>query len=239
MSRIKIVGLLTMAVLLVASVGTASAKVKNGNFEKGNFSGWSTKTSDSGNRWELYTNKTRSPLPGGVMRGGAPPVVFPKTLGKYSPFINMGGRGTNVLYRTIKVPKKAKKLTLKAFWNNTARAWVFNGSFQPVTDGNQFFSIDLLEAGAKPTSTKNKDVLANLFAPKATDTPPVLPRRSYGRGAPARGLAGTPYVDGWNGYSAKLKKYRGEKVLLRLAETDTLSFNYVGIDDVKIVKKKK
>lgn len=33
-----------------------------------------------------------------------------------------------------------------------------------------------------------------------------------------------------------MKPFRGDKVTLRLAETDSLSFNYAGIDDVEIKK---
>ena len=43
-------------------------------------------------------------------------------------------------------------------------------------------------------------------------------------------------MSGWKGFKTSVKKYQGEKVTLRLAEVDSLSFNYVGIDNVKFGK---
>ena len=160
-------------------------------------------------------------------RGGSAGTKLPKPKGKYSPVIDMGGAGHNVLYRTLKVPADAKTLKLKAFWHNAARAWHFAGSFQNQSDGDQYFSIDLLKPNADPESTKHKDVYKNVFSP---DTTPYTPPPPLRHGAARRA---TRYVSGWKSLKAKVKRYRGQKVMLRLAESDTLLFNYVGIDDVK------
>src|SRR5690349_18344204 len=110
MKKAGFVGALAALVALFTLVGIADAKVKNGNFEKGNLSNWKAETSDPGNKWVVYTNKTRDDIINPPMlRGGvAPGYNLPKTKGKYSSVINMDGPGHNVLYRELKVPKKAK-----------------------------------------------------------------------------------------------------------------------------------
>ncbi|MFN8112606.1 MAG: hypothetical protein U0R51_05345 [Solirubrobacterales bacterium] len=237
MRKAGIVGALVALVALFAAVGIAEAKVKNGNFEKGDFSGWKTKTSDKSNKWVVYTNKTRDDVTNPPMtRGGAPAYRLPKTKGKYSSVIDMDGEGHNVLYRTLKVPKKAKTLKLQAFWGNLAEAWVFSGSFKAQSSGDQYWSIDLLDPKADPESTKNKDVLANVFKPDPEKGGPIM-TRSY-RSVPRRGGSGstTPYTSDWKKFAVNVNAFRGEKVQLRLAEVDTLLFDYVGIDNVKFAK---
>ena len=73
MSRIRIFGVIAAVVLAigVATAGVAEgAKVKNGNFEKGSFKNWKTKTTPSDlpapprgviltTRWRLYTKQDR------------------------------------------------------------------------------------------------------------------------------------------------------------------------------------
>jgi len=239
MSRIRIFGVIAAVLAIgVATAGVAEgAKVKNGNFEKGSFKNWKTKTTPSDlpapprgviltTRWRLYTKQDRDI---GVLmrppyaRGGGNPIRLPKPKGKYSPVIDMSNPGHNVLYRTLKVPSSAKTLKLKAYWHNDARNWSFAGSFLQPEEGDQYFSIDLLEPNADPESAKNSDRLEHLFSP---DPDP----------AKAAGRRSTDYVSGWKSFKASVKKYQGQKVTLRLAETDTQSFNYVGIDNVKFGK---
>jgi hypothetical protein len=235
MKKVGLVGALVALVATLSAAGIAEAKVKNGNFEQGDFSNWKTEAVP-GNDWVVYTNKTRDEITSGpLMRGPIPTYHLPKTKGKYSPVIAMSGPGHNVLYRTIKVPNGATQLKLQAFWGNQADAWVFSGAFKPEADGDQYWSIDLLDPKADPESAKSKDVLANIFKPDPQKAPPVMPR-SYG--AADRGGSGskTPYISSWKKFGVNVKKYRGDKVLLRLAEVDTRTFNYVGIDNVKFKK---
>ena len=239
MSRFRLIGVVSAVLLIgMTTAGSAQgAQVKNGNFEKGNFKNWETRNSDAGtlkrgmissNRWRLYTKKTRSVGKTisslAYARGGSPGIRLPKPKGKYSPFIDMNGPGHNVLYRTLKVPSNAETLKLKAFWHNDAGEWHFGGSFLNPTDGDQYFSIDLLDRKADPESAKKGDVLENIYSPKPKPFNPDPPRAS------------SKFVSSWKGYKANVKKYRGDKVTLRLVEVDTLSFNYVGIDNVKFGK---
>ena len=217
------------ALALVACVGfglaaaSAEAGLKNAGFESGDFSHWKTKVTPitpdgpapvrqfrgmlGDTQWELYTANSRAVGPG---------IVLPKPRGVFSPVIDMTGPGHNVLYRTIKVPRKAKMLKLRAYWHNDADAFSFAGSFLHPVDGDQYFSVDLLKAKANPESTKAGDVLEPLLAPEIPET---------------------ALISDWIKFGAALKPYRGEKVTLRLAEVDTRSFNYVGIDKLKITKK--
>jgi hypothetical protein len=226
MRRIRSVGalvLVALAGLALAATG-AQAKVENPGFESGDFSHWKTKTTPiagggmtrhwrgmlpSETEWLLYTEQTRKIAGTGIK--------LPSPRGTFSPVISQVGPGHNVLYRKIEVPKKAKMLKLQAYWHNGGDTFSFAGSFLDPVPGDQYFSVDLLKAKANPESTKAGDVLETLLAPEIPET----------------GL-----VSDWIKLGVGLKPYRGDKVILRLAEVDTQSFNFVGIDKLKVTKKK-
>lgn len=225
MRRIRSTGalvLIAFAGLALAAAG-AQAKVENPGFESGDFSHWKTKVTpvDTGpvmrhwrgmapsdTQWQLYTEQTREIAGTGIK--------LPSPRGTFSPVISQVGPGHNVLYRKIAVPKKAKMLKLQAYWYNDGDDFSFAGSFLDPVPGDQYFSVDLLKAKANPESTKAGDVLETLLAPEIPET---------------------ELVSDWIKFGAGLKPYRGDKVILRLAEVDTQSFNFVGIDKLKITKK--
>jgi len=227
--KIRLIATLSTLLLLGAAGTAEAAKIKNGNFEQGTFKGWKKQALDadnqpSGNRWEIYDQSSRE------IEG----ITLPRPRGNYSPVIHMGGEGHNVLYRTLKVPAKAKTLSLRAFWHNDAETWAFDGTFDPLVEGTQYFSIDLIKKSADPETTAARKVLRNIYAPEAGPVGPIITRPAAGRYAVDRGgpVSGD-YVSGWRKFTARVKRWRGKRVTLRLAEADTQSYNFVGIDDVK------
>jgi hypothetical protein len=226
MRRIRSAGALALVAFagLALAATVAQAKLENPGFESGDFSHWKTKTTPvqvggpmtrhwrgmtSDTRWVLYTEQTREV--------GTTGITLPSPQGTFSPVIDQSGPGHNVLYRKIEVPRKAKMLKLRAYWYNDADAFSFAGSFLDPVPGDQYFSVDLLKAKANPESTKAGDVLEPLLAPEIPET---------------------ALISDWIKFGVGLKPYRGDKVMLRLAEVDTRSFNFVGIDKLKVTKKK-
>ena len=225
MARIRWVGVLVI-VATVAVVGVAfGAKIENGNFEKGNFSGWDTKSSSAA-KWKIYDKDHRiatDPEPKPKLIAG---IELPKPIGKFSPFIDMEDQSNGFLSRTIKIPNDAKALKLKAFWHNAAGAWVQQGTFAEPAVDDQYFSIDLIKPNAKPSTSSRSDILKTVDRPRK-DTIMM-------RAAPRRGAAAGNYVSDWQSFKTRVKKYRGEKVTLRVAEVSMQNFDFVGIDNVKV-----
>jgi hypothetical protein len=124
-----------------------------------------------------------------------------------------------VAYRTIEVPRRAKLLTGRVYWENTAERWVDAGNFKVTGPDNQWVSLDLIKPDAKPFTTSRRKVLKPIFEPvEAGGGDPPVP---YSSG-------------GWKRFSTNLKPYRGEKVRLRWAEADNQFFMSIGIDDLRV-----
>lgn len=245
MGRLKfVIGLAAMAAALaLIPSGAMAAAVSNGDFETGTFKGWKKDTRRlqtmdplrggvplPSTKWRVYDKDSRIPtgstdLPRRPLyRGLAGTVKLPKPKGTFSSYIDVWEPGSNVLYQTIRIPNDAKKLQLDVFWNNQAGVWAHGGTFAKPKGDEQFWSIDLLDAGADPRSEKGKDVAAHVFSPKLT--------KLSGRQAARR--AATPMKSGWRKLSVNVKSLRGDDVTLRLAEVDNVLYNYVGIDNVKV-----
>lgn len=205
------------------AAGTAIAgggKVKNGNFEKGTFKNWERANNGSeGNVYlydrALYRNPASAPQ---SLRFVLEEGDVPRPRGDYSAMIAQGGPGNRAIWRVIKLPKRAKSLSLRTFWRNFTEAWTWTGNFDYEGPENEFFTIDLLKARANPLAGDGPKLLKKLFRPKA----------------------GTPLDSGgWQKVNAKVRKLAGKKVLLRVAEVDNEGVLAVGLDDVKIKKKRK
>ena len=213
--------LLTTFALVALGAGVAYASsISNGDFEKGNFSGWNEQSTDDG-EWFIYSAKKRKiPGPGGP--------TLPKPFGKYAAALKQTGPSTNYLTHTFTVPAGVNTLSLKLFWINRgspppglvsahasaeAGYWRFPGEWSISGDRIQYFTLDLVKSSAKGFSTRKSDVLATIFKPKIGSTP-------------ARS-------GGWVTETIDVSRFSGEKVKLRLVEGDNTGFMNVGLDQVE------
>ena len=229
--------LAALALAAPASAGYGATAVKNGNFERGNLSGW-TSQGDSIDRvggiaeWRVYSEGDRT-LPCPPMSpeclGGA---TLPVPLGRYASVFVQNGPSNGALSQDFRVGKRARYLSIRAFWVNQAggpqpnglrglgSTWPFTGNFDfdPASTPNQYFSIDLVKRNANPLTTSEGDILASGFAPNsATDAD----------------------SGGWQRVKIPLRKLRGKQVKLRLAAVDNESFLNVGLDSVRVVNARK
>jgi hypothetical protein len=225
MKRISVVMIVLLATIAL-TIGTASAGVKNGNFEQGDFSRWKTLVAD-GQVWRLY-DKRRSFTP---PLNGVPSNFWrnlPDPLSKYSPVIDQSANpGTSNLYRKLKLPKRARKLSLWFYYYNFAGQFNFGTDWSDNT--NQYFSIDVLKPKARADTSAPNKILHTLFAP---DQGPVQMRA---------GAAASPQMNrGWTPAEWTVaKRYRGKRVQLRLIVSVFDAPLQTGIDDVRIKKKRK
>ncbi|MFM9042777.1 MAG: hypothetical protein ACKOPI_01260, partial [bacterium] len=158
---------------MVGVTAAFAASIPNGDFEKGNFSGWKEK-STGGGEWSIYTAKDR------VLPGPPNGPSAPKPVGKYASRLVQEEPSTNYLTRSLTVPSGATHLTVKLFWVNrggppgpvpgNAAYWRFPGTWDVSGARIQYFMLDLVKASAGGFTTKKSDILATLFKPKIGST---------------------------------------------------------------------
>ena len=97
-------------VLVFASVAGAGSNFQNGNFETGDFTGWSVFQVGGGN-W-FVSNKTLTPIDQFSWKGPAEK--------EYAAVTDQFSAGTNILYQTIDVGSKTTKVSLIVYYKNRA-----------------------------------------------------------------------------------------------------------------------
>jgi len=218
-NRTRKLFLVTFALIaLGAGVAYAASapSIPNGDFEKGNLSGWKTGDTAGDNPWFVYTASQRGK--------GDVPSDIPKPRGKYSAGVQQfSSPGVNYLTRVLKVPADATTLKMNYFWNNYsslapggAPAWTFPGTWS-VGGGLgtiQYLTLDLLKSSASPRTTSKSAILKTIFRPKA-------------------GV--TPAVSGWRSGSVDVSRFRGKKIKLRYIVGVNYAPMPIGFDDLKFV----
>lgn len=190
--------------------------IQNGGFESG-FSSW-TRVDQTGSEGTFS-----------IQTGLSSPVNFDPTPapteGNNAAMTNSEGPGSHVLYQDFLVSSANGFLSFDLFIGNRA------GLFDSPLDGsldfaltsqdgantlNQQARVDILKASADPFSVNGSDVLLNLFATAAGDSP----------------------ISGYNSYSFNLDSvfsaYLGQTLRLRFAETDNLAPFQFGVDNVSL-----
>ncbi len=220
--RMTIVAAAALAGLGISAAGASAARVVNGDFERGNLSGWQKDFAGPGG-WFAYEGvftPLRGPVVGSVP---APPQ------GEFGAISNQGMPSRMILSQVVDLkPGKKHKLKFKLAYNNTntggprLRRGAFEGFFTPksfkfgmAARPNQQFRMDVMKPGAPIKSLKDKHVLDRVYR---TD-----------RGDPNR--------RNYRTIKADLTDYAGDKVRLRFAVAVTEAVLNVGIDAVKIKTK--
>ena len=220
--RMTIVAAAALAGLGVSAASASAARVANGDFERGNLSGWQKDFSE-GAGWFIYDG------PFGPLRGPAPPRFPGPPQGEFGAITDQGNPSRMILSQVVDLqPGKKHKLKFKLAYNNTAtgkprlRRGGFAGFFTPkslkfnkAARPNQQFRMDVMKPGAPIKSLKNKHVLDRVYRTDRGDRN----RRPY------------------RAVKADLSDYAGDRVRLRFAVVVTEAVLNVGIDAVKIKTK--
>lgn len=149
------------ALLLFAAVALAGSSFKNGNFETGDFSKWSTSQTGAGN-W-FVSNKRVTPL---GFNGWAGPAEK-----EYAAITDQLAPSANVLYRTIHIGSKTTRLSMIVYYKN--RAGIFCNPSTNTLDETypgcfQMYTVDILRNGSDPFSIDPADVLKTIFRTSAS-----------------------------------------------------------------------
>lgn len=132
----------------------APTSIVNGDFEAGNFTGFTTVEAGNGS-WLVYSG----PGPGNI----APPQ------GTFAATTNQGGPGTHILYQDITLTGSATLSFILYYRSNAALVTPSPNVLNHTTVPNQQYRVDIIDP-AQPTDTLA--VLANVFTTNTND--PIL-----------------------------------------------------------------
>ncbi len=205
--KLTLLAMMAATLLAVPAVARA-AVVVNGGFETGTFAGWTEQDQAGGEgSWYVYRG-TSSPLTGHPIP--APPQ------GQFAAITDETGPSSSILYQNI---------MLKAHQKHVLSLYVYYTSYAPIsnpasldyttnqgTTGNQQYRIDVMNPSSSLTSVSSADILDPVFA-TVTGAPQVM----------------TPTV-----ITAKLNRFAGQTVRLRLAMVDNDDYFNAGADDVMV-----
>jgi hypothetical protein len=184
----------------------------NGDFETGNFVGWTSLDLPGSGTWSISTPGTATPI---SAHATAPNPAG----GHFYAVSDQTGPGTHVLLQSFTVPANAVSVKLKyeMFVNDSDGGPILNPIGLDHSDGpNQHSRVDILYSGAAPFSTVGLDIAANYYLgvdPQITNPNPY-----------------TPYVFDITGVVAPGGTYQ-----LRFGEVDNQLYLNQGVDNVSIV----
>ena len=218
------------ATLVAVGAGAAAlaasahaARVVNGDFERGNLSGWDKvgfpQPTPPG-RWLIFDE----PFGGSPIRAlprGGPPVPEPPQ-GRFGAITDQNEVSSQFLSQVVKLKAGRKhRLSFRLAYANRntgkPRARGVTAGFITPNDfdldhDNQQFRMDVMRPGAQIRSTDGDDVLKRVY----------------------RTEAGDPNRRGWRKVTADLTRFAGQRVRLRFAVAVTEAQLHAGIDAVKI-----
>jgi hypothetical protein len=180
----------------------------NWNFERGNLTGWHTRSRGSG-AWYVYADGTKPPNPAET-DPNVPFNVPSPPQGRYAAVTDMTAPGVRILYRDVKLDGRLK-LTFTLFYDNAGE---FASPASLDFDGceaNQQYRVELMDVSAPADATAAKHVLATIFKTTPGDPSKLAPR--------------TVTFD--------LSEWAGEWVRIRFAQVDNRGPLRAGVDDVR------
>jgi len=178
--------------------------VVNGDFETGDFTGWTTASQTAAGSWVVYSG-TKAPISGNT--------ISPHPQGLYAAVADQNNIASMILYQNIQLPPgKRYLLSFEYFYTNFAKF------HSPTTlsckqTPNQQARVDILSSTVSdPYSVAKSDVLANVFNTDADD----------------------PNVYGPTTLVYDLTPFAGQTIRLRYACVNTEYFFNVGVDNIRI-----
>jgi hypothetical protein len=145
----------------VLATGAGAAVVANGNFETGDFTGWTKANTGSGD-WFVYTG-TSSPLV------GLP--IAPPPEGTYAAVTDMPGPGSHILYQDVALePGHSHMLSFILYYENRAGVFFSPDTLSTSAGPNQQYRVDIMDPAA-PVDSVSTGVLATVFRTMPGDPP--------------------------------------------------------------------
>jgi hypothetical protein len=219
LSRAGLPGALALLLIAAARPAGAAEMLVNGNFETGNFAGWTVADDNSpfGVGGTFFLSTPGAPTPAGGWATAPNP-----SGGAFYAVSDSDFPGAHALIQDFTVPAgQSVFLSYQLFVNDQSGLGpiVDPSGLDPTTGGtfndNQHARVDILRGGAGDFSTAPGDVVANLYLSVDPDATVPNPFTSYFFDL-------TPQLGG------------GGNFRLRFAEVDNISPLNVGVDNVSL-----
>lgn len=185
-------------------ISVEAATLTNGDFETGDFTGWTTVVQPNSNGDISVTDSGSSPISEFPIPGGGD--------GSFIAVTDQMGPGSYVLFQDITLELDMEHILRFDWFAQSDDPFSDAGTLDRNVSPNQHFRVDLVEAGFADWFGPNSSagVLANLVAPVAESLP----------------------VSGFNTTTADLTPWAGSTVRLAFREVDNQSFFQAGVDNV-------
>ncbi|MGI9098736.1 MAG: hypothetical protein ACR2H2_09660 [Solirubrobacteraceae bacterium] len=181
----------------------------NWNFERGDFTGWRTRSRGSG-AWHVYADGTKPPDPADSDPNFPFSVPQPPE-GRFAAVTDMSAPGSRILYRDVKLDRRVK-LRFTLFYDNVGELSSPASLDFELRRPNQQFRVDLMDPAAPADSVAAKHVLARIFRTAPGDRNEIGPRT----------------------ITFDLSRWAGKKVRIRFAQVDNQGPLRAGVDDVRL-----
>ena len=203
-----ILALVSLLALGITQSAKASQLITNGNFETGNFAGWSEFDQAGGSgSWFISTPGAATPVSGFATAPNG-------SGGSFYAVSDQTGPGCHVLLQSFTIPAGATSVTLsfQMFVNNQFGAPIVNPAGLDYTAvPNEHGRVDILSSSATPFDT-GAGVVANLYL----------------------GSDAGPNPNPYTSYVFSLSSLAAGTYQLRFAEVDNQFFFHEGVDNVSI-----
>jgi D-alanyl-D-alanine carboxypeptidase len=178
------------------------------NFESGGISDWQAVGSGLGG-WFVYTDGQTAPDP--ARSDPNVPFALPDPpQGKFAAVTDMNGPGTLILYRDLELEGRFT-LHVTVFYEGTGPFTSPETLAHDVPEANQQFRIDLIDPSAPIDSVATGDVLVSVFHTSPGDAASRQP----------------------TDVSFDVSRWAGQRVRLRLAQTDNQGPLRAGVDNIR------
>jgi hypothetical protein len=142
-----------MGLLALGAAGAAANTVVNGDFETGDFEGWSV------------ANEPQPPT-GDWIVYGAGEGFPPPPQGEFAAITEQGGPGTHILYQDISIEAGQPYLSMTLYYTSDGPITVPNPDTLEAGeegDGNQQYRVEVMDPAAPLESVASSDILATVF----------------------------------------------------------------------------
>lgn len=149
-----VVAVFAMALLTVGAAGAGANTVVNGDFETGDFEGWSVvnEPQPPSGDWVIYS-AGEGPFP-------------PPPQGEFAAITEQDAPGTHILYQDVPIEAGQAYLSMIVYYDSSGPITVPSPDTLEAGeegDGNQQYRIEVLDPAAPLESVASSDILATVF----------------------------------------------------------------------------
>jgi hypothetical protein len=156
-----------VAVLTIGVAGASANTVVNGDFETGDFEGWT------------LVDEPQPPTGSWIVYSASEPFL-PPPQGGFAAVTTQGNPGTHILYQDVPIEAGEPYLSMTVFYDSSEAITVPNPDTLEAGeegDGNQQYRIEILDPTAQIDSVDPTDILATVFRTLNGDPDFVGPRK--------------------------------------------------------------